>query len=278
MSNQSQIALKVNDAYFTSEETAGWCRERLVEFGWVGEGKVILEPCVGSGQLVRGLPGTVIGCDLIDHGFPGVVVEDYLLSGERKVDCVFTNPPFGRMGSLALKVMNKAMGDSDRVAMILPASFRKISMVDKINPWFHPVYDEVCPNLMYELPNGEVRKVMTIFQMWERKDRRRVRVKDLLHYSQYMKRVNKEDAEYAFRTQGSSAGKVLQGLDYNPASTAFLRGSEERLRSHDWTNIASFTAGIPAIGLMDVSYGLMLEDKGIDIGIYLRKGVTSTMM
>tara|TARA_R110002012_G_scaffold49534_2_gene128188 strand:- start:147 stop:983 length:837 start_codon:yes stop_codon:yes gene_type:complete len=278
MSNHSRVASEVNDAYFTSEVSSEWAVRLLEGRGWVSDRTVTLEPCVGNGSLVRDVPGEVVGCDLIDHGYPGVIIEDYLSSSQRSVDCVFTNPPFGRMGSLAMKIMGKAMGDSDRVAMILPASFRKISMVDKINPMFHCVLDEMLPDMNYVLPDGSVRKVVTVFQMWERRDVRRLRVKDVLHYSTWVQRVSPGDADFAFRTQGSSAGKVLDGLDYNPASTAFLKGCEERLRNHDWTTIASFTAGIPAIGLNDVAYGLWLEDQGKSIDDYLNHGLLRTMM
>jgi hypothetical protein len=93
-----------------------------------------------------------------------------------------------------------------------------------------------------------------------------------------MRRVAPEQAEYAFRTQGASAGKVLNGLDYNPSTTAFLSGGRERVAVHDWTRIARFTAGIPAIGLNDVAYGLHLEDQGVNINSYLQNGCVSSLV
>jgi len=275
MSNHSQLAQSINDAYFTPPESSEWCRSLLKDYGWVSEITTTLEPCVGSGSLVEGLPGKVIGCDLIDHGYSNVIVGDYLLSPERTVDLVFTNPPFGRAGSLALKILNKAARDSDRLAFILPSSFRKISILDRIDPYFHPVFDADLPNQNYHLPDGSVRWVNTCFQMWERRKNRRVLFKDIIHYSEYTSRVSPEKAEFCFRTQGASAGKVLNGLNYNPASTAFLVGGKSRLEAHDWTTIASFTAGIPAIGLNDVALGLRLEDEGKDIETYLRRGAIS---
>lgn len=237
-----------------------------------------LEPCVGSGSLANQLPGKVIGCDLIDHGYPGVVVGDYLLSPERTVDLVFTNPPFGRAGSLALKIMNKAARDSNRLAFILPSSFRKISILDRIDPYLHPVFDGDLPNQNYILPDNSTRWVNTCFQMWERRSYRRRLFKDFIHYSQYTHRVDPSEAEFCFRTQGASAGKVLEGLDYNPASTAFLCGGLDRIKQHDWTTIAKFTAGIPAIGLNDVALGLSIEDEGKSISEYLQRGAIVTLM
>ena len=278
MSNHSQIAESISDAYFTPPESSAWCVEVLKDFNWVNVLTTTLEPCVGSGSLANQLPGKVIGCDLIDHGYPGVIVGDYLEAPERSVDLVFTNPPFGRAGSLALKILNKAARDSDRLAFILPSSFRKISIIDRIDPYLHPVYDSDLPNQNYILPDGSVRWVNTCFQMWERRSTRRRLFKDFIHYSQYTRRVDPSEAEFAFRTQGASAGKVLEGLDYNPASTAFLSGGLDRFKAHDWTTIAKFTAGIPAIGLNDVCLALSLEDEGKNIDEYLRRGAISTLL
>lgn len=274
MSNQSQISQGISDAYFTSKESVEWCQRILRERDWLTNDTRILEPCVGSGNLVQGL-SNVIGCDLIDHGYPNVRLGDYLISPVNKgVDLVFTNPPFGRMGSLAIQMLNRASKDADRLAFILPSSFRKISILDRVDPSLHLVFDEDLPNQHFSLPDGSARWVNTCFQLWERRTTRRVKLKDVVHYSLFTTRVPKDIAKFAFRTQGASAGKVLNGLDYNPASTAFLVGGKDRFMSHDWTTIASFTAGIPAIGLNDVALGLMLEDNGVGIDEYLKKGAS----
>lgn len=278
MSNHSRLAASIFDAYFTPPESSTWCVEVLKEHNWVSDNTTTLEPCVGSGNLANQLPGKVIGCDLIDHGYPGVIVGDYLLAPERSVDLVFTNPPFGRAGSLALKILNKAARDSNRVAFILPRSFRKISIIDRVDPFLHPVFDGTLPNQNYILQDNSTRWVNTCFQMWERRSYRRVLYKDIIHYSQYTNRVDPRVAEFCFRTQGASAGKVLEGLEYNPATTAFLSGGLDRIRAHDWTTIAKFTAGIPAIGLNDVALGLSIEDQGLDIGNYLKRGAISTLI
>ena len=64
MSNHSKIASSINDAYFTPEQSVKFCHSHLYVRDWVGYNKTVLEPCVGSGRLVKGLPGVIFGADI----------------------------------------------------------------------------------------------------------------------------------------------------------------------------------------------------------------------
>lgn len=271
MSNHSRISQSISDAYFTPSTTSDFCVNILKDYQWVTQTTTTHEPCAGNGSLLKGLPGSVTFSDLHDHGI-GATIENYLDAPPRSPDLIFTNPPFGRAGSLALKFLQKAATETNRLAFILPASFRKVSMLDRIPKDFALVGDFPLPDQNYILPDGTTRKVLTTFQLWECSPEKRPSLAKLAPYRTYTKRVAPPDAEFAFRTQGASAGRVLAGLNYNPASTAFLQGSRDRFQQHDWTQIAKFTAGIPAMGLNDVALGLWLEDKGIDITDYLASG------
>ena len=278
MSNQSKVSQSINDAYFTPSKSAQFCVDILREHKWVTNNSRTLEPCCGAGSLAVWLPGTVEVRDLIDYGYPNTIISNYLESQQSHFDLVFTNPPFGRAGSIASKIFNRAALDSDRIAMILPTSFRKISIVDRLNQWFHPVVDELLPCQLFELPDGSTRKVNTVFQMWERRNYKRGYIHAVTNCLDFFRQVPQDVAEYAFRGQGASAGRVLQGLNYSPASTRFLSGGKEKVEQFDWTTIASFTAGIPAIGLRDVSYGLMLHETYQPIQTYLTKGLVSHLI
>ena len=271
MSNQSKTARELNDAYFTSTESARFCQSFLYVHDWVGYDKVTLEPCAGDGVLIEGLPGEIYLQDL----YPlrsDVVEQDYLTAPKRPVDLVFTNPPFGTMCNLAVPFFNKACEDSDRVAFIIPATFRKASVTDRLNLNFWNIVDEDLPNLNFRLPDGSTKWVNCIFQMWERRSIPRKKIKDQVKIKDYFTRLKSpEPGCYAFRTQGASAGKILEGLSHSPASTAFLKGSRDRVEAHDWTKFSKNTAGIPAIGLLDVAYFLHLEDQGFDISPLLNK-------
>ena len=93
-------------------------------------------------------------------------------------------------------------------------------------------------------------------------------------------RVEPQEADYAFRTQGCKAGQVLPGLasTYLRSTTAFLKGGRGRVEAHDWSRIAQFTASVPAIGLTDVALGLMTEDEGGDVEGFLRRGAITLLL
>lgn len=277
MSNQSKIAKTINDAYFTPSKSSQFCIDILKDHGWINNSTVTLEPCAGAGSLAVWCPGNVIAKDIIDYGFP-VILSDYLTSEPTRVDLVFTNPPYGKCASLAKQFFNRATLDSDRVAMVLPATFRKISCVDSLNQWFHPVVDEDLPDQHFILPDGSTRLVKTVFQMWERRNYKRGYFKSLTNCLSFFTQVDPKIAEYAFRGQGAKAGKILDGLNHSPASTRFLSGGQDKVARYDWTKIASFTSGIPAIGLRDVAYGLMLAETYQPTNVYLNKGLVSHLI
>lgn len=271
MSNHSRISQSISDAYFTAPTSAAFCVSILKDYQWATANTITQEPCVGNGSLLGGLPGRVIAGDLHDYGI-GATVENFLEASPKNANLIFTNPPFGRAGSLALKFLQKAATECNRLAFILPASFRKVSMLDRIPKNFALVGDFPLPDQNYILPDGTTRKVLTTFQLWECSPSKRPTLSRIAPYQTYTKRVPPSEAQFAFRTQGASAGRVLSGLDYNPASTAFLKGGLDRFSKHDWTQIAKFTAGIPAMGLNDVALGLWLEDNGYEITDYLTAG------
>ena len=277
MSNHSKIAASFADAYFTSVESASFCRGILKERGWVSNNTTTIEPAVGSGRLVEELPGEVLAYDLIDHGFPGVQVGDFLEAAPVHADLVFSNPPFGRNCSLASKFVNKAALCSDRLAFIIPKAFRKVSIIDRLDPYLHLVGDYDLPSEYYDLPDSSTRHVKTCFQLWERRDYKRVRLGSVVKDPLYVK-AEPEVADFAFRTQGSGAGDVLSsmcnkdGSRFSSGTTCYLKGDKSVIGSYNWKTIASYTSAIPALGMQDVNLGFFIEQNGGDMERYLKEG------
>ena len=256
----SDFSQSISDAYFTHPESVQFCHDILRQHGWLSG--TVLEPCCGDGHLIKGLDN-VTRWDLHQYDVPLDRVGDFL---EQKPDCrfdlVLTNPPFGFLGGLACDILNHATKFTDRVAIILPQCFRKVQRIDRINPYFHPVGDFNLPNETYILPDGTEKYVRTCFQMWERRDYKR-KIFGNTPYTEFFRQVPFEEAEYYLRTQGSTAGVILEGLAYpetgkvyNSNSGRFMKGGKDLILQYDWTKVARFASGAPSIGLHDIAWGL----------------------
>ncbi len=252
----SDFSKSISDAYFTPPKSVEFVHGILADAGWL-EGSV-LEPCCGAGNLVKDLDNATVW-DLHQYDHPLDRVGNFLEQPPEPFDLVLTNPPFGWLGGLACDILNHATKFTDRVAIILPQCFRKIQRIDRINPYFHPVGDYNLPDETYILPDGQRKYVRTCFQMWERRDYKRKKFGNT-PYGEFFTQVPKEDAEYYLRTQGSTAGVILEGFDYNPTTGRFMKGSKDRILAHDWRKIARFASGAPSIGLHDIAWGLRSQN------------------
>ena len=256
----SEFSESISDAYFTHPESVEFVHGILADAGWL-EGS-ILEPCTGYGHLIKGLDN-VTACDLHQYKVPLDRVGNFLeQTPDQKFDLVLTNPPFGWLGGLACDILNHGTLFSDRIAIILPQCFRKIQRIDRINEYFHPVGDYNLPNETYILPDGKEKYVRTCFQMWERRDCKRKKFGNT-PYHEFFEQVPFEEAEYYLRTQGSTAGCILEGLAYpetgkvyNSNSGRFMKGGRQLIEQYDWTKVARFASGAPSIGLHDIAWGL----------------------
>jgi hypothetical protein len=254
----SEYSESLSDAYFTPSASVEFCHDKIREAGWLGGS--ILEPCCGEGALIKGLDN-VTAWDLHQYEHPLQRVGNFLDQPPEPFDLVLTNPPFGWLGGLACDILNHATKFTDHVAIILPQCFRKVQRIDRINPYFHPVADHNLPDETYNLPTGERKYVRTCFQMWERRDYKRKKFGNT-PYQEFFTQVPQEEAEYYLRTQGSTAGRILEGFaypdgrPYNLNTGRLMRGSLDLLLAHDWTKVARFASGAPSIGLHDIAWGL----------------------
>ena len=248
----STFSKSISDAYFTPPKSVEFVHETLSKNGWLSGS--VLEPCCGAGNLIRGL-NNATAWDLNQYDHPLDRVGNFLEQEPEPFDLVLTNPPFGWLGGLACDILNHGTKFSDRVAIILPQCFRKVQRIDRINEWFHPVGDFNLPDEAYILPSGEQKYVRTCFQMWERRDYKRKKFGNT-SYEEFFRQVPREEADYYLRTQGSTAGVILEGLDYNKNTGRWMKGGQELILAHDWTKVARFASGAPSIGLHDIAWGL----------------------
>lgn len=172
---------RANDYYFTKPNIAHQCIKELIEEIDIS-GFTIIEPSVGTGNFVKAikqieLTNKIIGVDITDFGskvdeFLHMNFLDYTPTDtDTDTDkiAVIGNPPFGKNSSTAIKFINHAAKFSKLIAFILPRTFRKVSVINRLDNKLHLIYEHILENdcFLYE---GKSRKVPCVWQIWVRND------------------------------------------------------------------------------------------------------------
>lgn len=133
----------------------------------------IIEPSAGNGSFFSQIPSTnKVGLD-ISPKHESIIQQDffqYTPNQEEKI-LVIGNPPFGRVSSLAVKFFNHASTFADVIAFIVPRTFRRVSIQNRLDHLFHLVYDEDVPTdpCSFDPPM----QAKCCFQIWEKKEHSR---------------------------------------------------------------------------------------------------------
>ena len=97
----------------------------------------------------------LIGID-ISPEHPDIVEKDfftYTPSPHLQNILVIGNPPFGRSCSLAIKFFNHASKWANVIAFIIPRTFRRVSIHNKLNVYFHQRMTLFLSRSFYSLRN-----------------------------------------------------------------------------------------------------------------------------
>jgi len=81
------------------------------------------------------------------HARAGIIKMDFLKfkPKENKKYLIIGNPPFGRSSSIAIKFFNKAALFSDCIAFILPRTFKRVSIQNRLDLNFSLIYTKDLP-------------------------------------------------------------------------------------------------------------------------------------
>lgn len=217
---------------------------------------VFVEPSAGAGALIDALKHNHVKNIQAYDLYPernDIVKKDFLKLDIRKLKqqniITFQNPPFGNNCNLAIKFFNKASLFSKEIWQIVPKTFKKDSVKNKLDEYFHLVYEIDMPKNSFYL-GGEPYDVPCCFQIWRKEKQKRQKIKPK-NKSKYFEFVDKIDATHAVRRVGGRAGQLLEGLEYNENSTYFLKITDLRvvdiLKTSDLYNIVTSTAGVRSL-------------------------------
>ena len=142
-----------------------------------------------------------------------------------RIDYVIGNPPYGVAANMAVKFLNKSTEVSDHVHMVLPASFQRDSVLNRINDDFRLVSDINLPNETFP------RDITTVRQYWTRSDSKREKI--TIHKThpdfEFIKYKDKDKATLFIGGAGAGpSGKVkTEGYDHYMPGHHYVVCSDE---------------------------------------------------
>ena len=248
--NTKEVREEGLDKFYTLPSYSKKCIDKLTEYYPFTGFDLIVEPSVGNGSFYHNIHSdNKIGLDISpdenkdkDVNFLKMDFFDFTPSdmGEYDNILVVGNPPFGKVSSLAIQFFNHSAEWANVIAFIIPRTFRRPSVQNKLNTMFHLVYDEEVPIS----PCCFTPKMMVkcCFQIWERKDTKKRAIINLpTHHNdwEFLKfgplDINGQPtppncAEFAIRAYGGKIGDIKEnGLDVlRPKSWHWIRSNIDK--------------------------------------------------
>ena len=232
-------------------------------------GKTVLEPAGGTGAFIEAVQAVgvskVVSFDI--EPLHELVTEGNFLEQEIKESNLVTisNPPFGRNNSLSIPFFNHAALVSDAICFIVPRSWRKWSVTNRLDLGFELTLDldlEIDYVDAEGLPLSNKTHLATCFQIWEKTDSPRalVRVAD----RGIIEKVSPEQADVSLTIFGYGCGKVKTEFEPVPNTTQmFLKLNHPQalaaLESVDYSKFFKNTAYTEALSLQEINY--LLNEK-----------------
>ena len=177
-----------------------------------------LEPCSGSGNFLLAIRKegvrTVVGFDLHPASHE-IKQQDFFHFTTPESDFVtVTNPPFGRNNALSIPFFNHASSFSSVIAFIVPRSWRKWSVQNRLNRHFHLISDDDL-SINYVNASGkplsDASLLRTCLQVWIKK--RRLRPIIAVEDRGLIQKVNPSDADVALTIFGRGCGQLSSTFD-----------------------------------------------------------------
>jgi predicted RNA methylase len=229
----------------------------------------VLEPAGGTGAFVEAAKAfgarRVLSVD-IEPKHSDVSKANYLEAALELKDAItISNPPFGRNNSLSIPFFNRAANHSEYIAFIVPRSWRKWSVINRLDRRFHLIHDEDLSIDYVDDTNTLIshkNNLKTCFQIWQRKDELReiIKVED----RGFVTKVRPEDADIALTVFGFSCGKVNTEFERKANTTRmFLKlnhpGALKALQTVNFQRFSKNTAYTEALSFPEINF--LLNEK-----------------
>lgn len=210
------------DKFYTLPNISEKCINIVGTYYKWSEWDLVIEPSAGNGSFLLQIPTEKkIGIDIMPE-HDTIIKQDFFTynpTSNIKNIIVIGNPPFGRVSSLAIKFFNHSSKWANVIAFIVPRTFRRISVHNKLNINFHLVYDEDIPILPCSFTPHMM--VKCCFQIWEKKEQIRNIINLPLKHNDWIflkfgikdekgQPTPPNDADFAIRAYGGKCGEIVQ--------------------------------------------------------------------
>ena len=145
------------------------------------------------------------------------------------------NPPFGQQNTLAIEFFNEAAKFCNTIAFILPLSFKKDSVQNRLNLNFHLEKEIILGNCEFLLKNEDIIKVPSVFQVWQNKNNQRAPIK-LKTTTKLFDFVDKAQADFRIQRVGGNAGKASFDLTKSASSNYFIKNNSN-ISNEEFVNL-----------------------------------------
>lgn len=230
--------------------------------------RLFVEPAGGTGAFVdavqRRRAERILAVDTEPH-HPKVERADFLGwlpagTGQGTGAVTVSNPPFGRNNKLSVRFFNHAAGFSDVIAFVVPHSWRKWSVINRLDPAFHLVLDddlEVSYVDTFGQPLSHHTHLRTAFQIWCRRDVLRARL--VVEDRGLVQKTTPSLATHALTTFGYGCGRVSTEFGETAKSTNIYLRVERAdvaaaLPQLDYQRFSKHTAYTEALSLPEINF------------------------
>lgn len=253
------------EQYYTPDDTAEEVFKNLVALVPDLSSRTFIEPAGGTGAFINAALKTgiteIISFDIEPH-HPRVLKGDFLLQSISAVDAItVTNPPFGRNNSLSVPFFNHSAKNSEYIVFIVPRSWRKWTVQNKLDRRFELVRDDDL-DINYVDVNGDhgykKNNLRTCIQYWKRSPDKLRQIYGV-HDMGVIKKCSYDEADVSLTIFGYSCGSLKTEFPRKPNTTQmFLKLNHpkalEALQNVDFSRFFNHTAYTEALSIVEINF------------------------
>ena len=269
------------EQYYTPRNLADELVKRTLKAIPRATEKSFLEPAGGTGSFIEAL--NMAGIEAVTSVdkypmHPGVIQADFLEWETMDTDLLtISNPPFGRNNALSVPFFNRAAKFSSHIAFLVPRSWRKWSVQNRLDTRFHLVLDVDVAVQYEDVLGAKIAKrndLRTCFQIWEK--RLELRPVIAVPDNGFIQKSSPDDADLAIRVFGYGCGTVMNDFPRQPNTTLmFLRvldkSIESALQDLDYERFSINTAYTRALSFQEINF--LINERVFGDGFHKKLGL-----